>query len=235
MTTLKRVWHHPWPYLLLGVAAVVCLGSAGLIQATPAEVSINAARAEATVTAEDQPPATTQPASGSESKPQPTTKEAAKSTPEDGKKDPPPRREPSATDILRELTKQSQSPKPVLRPATPDRVDRTTVASEAVPTNAVAAPTQRLLPDGYRLVDRPGRLAREGDYWVFSFEDRGQGSPQLPIRLLPNRLLEDMEQFSEGGTKPVVFVVSGEVTEYHGVNYLLVQKLLTRANLGNLK
>lgn len=186
------------------------------------------------MTAADEPPATTQPASGPESKSK-AAEEPAKSTPEDGKKDPPPRREPSATDILRELTKQSQPPKPVLRPATPDRVARTTVAAEAMPPNAIATPIPRLLPDGYRLVDRPGRLAREGDYWVFSFEDRGQASPQLPIRLLPNRLLEDMEQFSEGGTKPVVFVVSGEVTEYHGVNYLLVQKLLTRGNLGNLK
>jgi hypothetical protein len=32
-----------------------------------------------------------------------------------------------------------------------------------------------------------------------------------------------------------VFIVSGEVTEYHGVNYLLVQKLLIRPSMGNLR
>jgi hypothetical protein len=52
---------------------------------------------------------------------------------------------------------------------------------------------------------------------------------------LPNRLLEDMEVASAGGSKSVVFIVSGELTEYHGANYLLVQKLLTKPNLGNLK
>jgi hypothetical protein len=91
------------------------------------------------------------------------------------------------------------------------------------------------LPDGYRIVDRPGRLVRQAEHWVFSFESRGRGAVEIPIRLLPNRLLEDMEVFSAGGTKPVVFVVSGEVTEYHNANYLLVQKLLTRPNLGNLE
>lgn len=105
----------------------------------------------------------------------------------------------------------------------------------ALPANAVAPVAPKLMPDGYRIVDRPGRLAREGDYWVFSAESRGRGAPDLPIRLLPNRLLEDMEIVSEGGTKEVVFIVSGELTEYHGVNYLLVQKLLTRPDLGNIK
>ena len=105
----------------------------------------------------------------------------------------------------------------------------------AQPPNAIVPPAPKLFPDGYRIVDRPGRLTREGDYYTFTFESRGQGTPDLPIRLLPNRLLEDMEIASEAGTKPVVFLVSGELTEYHGVNYLLLQKLLTKPNLGNLK
>ncbi|HVP11521.1 MAG TPA: hypothetical protein VMV94_10080 [Phycisphaerae bacterium] len=104
-----------------------------------------------------------------------------------------------------------------------------------MPANAVGPVNPKLMPDGYRIVDRPGRLTREGDYWIFSFESRGRGETELPIRLLPNRLLEDMEMASSAGSKEVVFVVSGEVTEYHGVNYLLIQKLLTRPDLGNLK
>jgi hypothetical protein len=150
--------------------------------------------------------------------------------------DPEPRREPSPTEILRALTEQENAPgRPIVRPTAPGRTKRTVVAPGAIPPNVIGTPQQRLMPDGYRLVDRPGRLAREGYTWVFTFESRSEGRPELPIRLLPNRLLEDMEMFSDGGIRPVVFVVSGEVTEYHNVNYLLVQKLLTRPDLGNLE
>lgn len=200
------------------------------------------------------PPATTQPRSDQESTKPPAdektrdeTKPARGATPGGARKegaragattrqaDPQPKREPTPAEVLRELTKQANPPRPVIPPVTPGSTERRTVAPEALPPNAIRPPTAKLLPDGYRLVDRPGRLVREGDYWVFSIEDRAQGDPELPVRLLPNRLLEDMEQFSAGGTRPVVFVVSGEVTAYHNVNYLLVQKLLTRPDLGNLK
>lgn len=147
--------------------------------------------------------------------------------------DPP--REPTPAEILKELSKDSNAPARMVAPSRPGVTQRSTVDAGALPPNAVAPVQPRLFPDGYRLVDRPGRLTREGDYYTFAFESRGQGAPELPIRLLPNRLLEDMEVASAGGSKPVVFIVSGELTEYHGANYLLVQKLLTKPNLGNLK
>jgi hypothetical protein len=147
-----------------------------------------------------------------------------------------PPREPTPEEILRELTRQSgAAPRPVIPPARPGQTVRRTVDASTLPPNAIAPPTPKLFPDGYRIVDRPGRLTREGDFYTFTFESRSEGIPELPIRLLPNRLLEDMEIVSEGGTKSVVFLISGELTEYHGVNYLLIQKLLTRPNLGNLK
>jgi hypothetical protein len=150
--------------------------------------------------------------------------------------DPEPRREPTPSEILKNLIeKNSAAPKPVVRPVVPGQQQVTTINPSALPTNAIGPVTPKLMPDGYRIVDRPGRLAREGDYWIFSFESRGRGETELPIRLLPNRLLEDMEMASSGGTKEIVFVISGEVTEYHGVNYLLIQKLLTRPDLGNFK
>ncbi len=150
--------------------------------------------------------------------------------------DPAPPREPSPSEILRRLTDRSnQPPRPVVRPAVPRRMQDRTVPDSALPPNVIAPPRRKLLPDGYRIVDRPGRLIRDGDDWVLSFEGRGRGAPELPLRLLPNRLLEDMEVFSAGGAKDVVFIVSGEITEYHNVNYLLVQKLLTRPDLGNLE
>jgi len=216
---------------LIGI--VLAVGAAALLQAQPKD---------------DQPESTTQPATTQEvvtgeQQPQaaapPVTEEsgtAAQRDKERASTDPEPPREPSPTDILRELTKKANAPRrPVVRPTTPGRTKRTLLSPEAIPPNAIRSPEQRLLPDGYRIVDRPGRLIREGDYWVYSFESRGQGTPELPIRLLPNRLLEDMEVFSEGGTNAVVFVVSGEITEYHNINYLLIQKLLTRPDLGNFQ
>lgn len=168
------------------------------------------------------PPATSQPAA--------KNADTKSETPE-----PQPPREPSAAEILKELSKDEHAPARIVRPSTPGATIRNKVKDEDLPPNAVVPVAAKLLPDGYRLVDRPGRLTREGDYYTFSFESRSEAAPELPMRLLPNRLLEDMEIASSGGTKPVVFIVSGELTEYHGVNYLLVQKLLTRPNLGNLK
>lgn len=171
---------------------------------------------------------------------QPTTKPSGAEGPKadarpTGDQDPKPRRAPSATDILKELTSRGNAPIRVVAPTRPGTRERTTIAPEALPKNAVAIPDRKLLPDGSRLVDRPGRLVAEGRVFVFAFESRGRGTPEPPMRLLPNRMLEDMEIKSRGGTVPIVFVISGEVTEYHGVNYLLIQKLLIRPDLGNLR
>lgn len=149
-----------------------------------------------------------------------------------------PPREPTASQILEALSKDAdEAPRPVILPSKPGQTvrRRADLDPSAIPANAIQPAQRRLYPDGYRIVDRPGRLTREGDYYVFSFESRSDGPPEPPIRILPNRLLEDMEIASAGGTKSAVFLVSGELTAYHGVNYLLVQKLLTRPNLGNLK
>jgi len=149
---------------------------------------------------------------------------------------PEPRHEPTYAEILKKLQEETRDlPRPITPPAGHGGIRRTVPAPNPDTRNAIRPVVHKLLPDGSRLVDRPGRLAREGDYFTFAFESRGRGAPEVPMRLLPNRLLEDMEIVSAGGTKPIVFVISGEVTEYRGVNYLLVQKLLVRPSLGNLK
>ncbi len=230
MTIKSSCSNHSLPWSLLGIALVV--GVAALLQAQSLSDHPSQERQDAvtshsasTQSAATQPTTTRPEVSG-----QTEARKSAAST-----EDPEPRREPTPTEILRALTKKGEAaPRPVVRP-TPPHGQVARVSDQAIPANAVAPVTPKLLPDGYRLVDRTGRLAREGDYWVFSFENRSRGDAEMPIRLLPNRLLEDMEVVSEGGMQEVVFVVSGEVTEYHGVNYLLVQKLLTRPNLGNLK
>lgn len=146
-----------------------------------------------------------------------------------------PPQEPSPEDVLERLRSRDGALQPIVRPNLPGARRSETLAPEALPRNAIVPVSTRLIPDGHRIVDRPGRLHREGDFWVFAVESRSTREAEPPLRLLPNRALEDMEIASAGGTRPLVFIVSGEVTEYHGVNYLLIQKMLVRPNLGNLK
>ena len=44
-----------------------------------------------------------------------------------------------------------------------------------------------------------------------------------------------MVSASAGGTRSVVFLVSGQLTEYRDTNYLLVRKVLIRRDLGNIR
>jgi len=91
-----------------------------------------------------------------------------------------------------------------------------------------------LLPEGAYLVDRSGRLVKQGRWWTFVYEDRGEVVRSRPMRVLPSQLLETMEYASQDGTGDMIFVVSGEITEFHGVNYLLLRKVLIQRDLGNL-
>lgn len=164
------------------------------------------------------------------------TSQPGVSKPAETNKDPDPPREASPAEILKRLQEDTRNlPRQVTRPTEHGSTRRRVPAPNPDDRNAILPAAHKLLPDGSRIVDRPGRLTSEGEYFTYSFESRGRGAPEMPIRLLPNRLLEDMEIASAGGTKHIVFVVSGEITEYRGVNYLLVQKLLARPTMGNLK
>jgi hypothetical protein len=102
---------------------------------------------------------------------------------------------------------------------------------------APVAPSEELeplLPEGAYLVDRAGRLVKRENWWTFVHEDRGQVVRSRPLRVLPSQLLETMEYASAEGTGDIVFVVSGEITEFRGVNYLLLRKVLIRRAMGNL-
>ncbi len=91
------------------------------------------------------------------------------------------------------------------------------------------------LPDGAMLADRMGRITQEGHWWVFHFESDNPAFPEPPMKLLPNQALERMVRESRGGMEPVVFIVTGEVTDFKGENYLLPRKVLRKRDMGNLK
>ncbi len=140
-------------------------------------------------------------------------------------------RPPSPGDIIREFQQQRPQLTPVLPTGPADETVR-----RASPDNA--SPGQRprgRLPDGAMLADRAGRVVREGQWWVFAFESDNSSYPEPPMKLLPNQALERMVRESRGGMDPVVFVVTGEVTDFKAENYLLARKVLRKRNLGNLK
>jgi len=94
---------------------------------------------------------------------------------------------------------------------------------------------QKLLPDGAPLVHRPGRLTRDGHWWMFAFESDDPEHSEPPMRILPNQSLELMLQALNLGEHGLVFAVSGEVTLFKGRNYLLPRVALRRMDSGNTR
>jgi len=144
-------------------------------------------------------------------------------------------REPTAEELIRELMKDR--PTRALRFPDEDRSPATVPAG--VMERAVAA-TQEAEPTRWSnetlLSDRQARLVPgEAGVWMLAFEDRGKNPQDPAIRALPNRLLETAINLTAGGTKPVVLLISGEVTAHRGANFILLRKVLVRRNMGNLR
>jgi hypothetical protein len=108
-----------------------------------------------------------------------------------------------------------------------------TEAAEAA--DRAETPTGARFPDGYLLVDRAGRMVHDGEWWTFVFESDSPVYQEPPMKLLPNRMLERMIYETQGASGNIVFVVSGEVTDFQNENYLLLRKLLRRRDLGNIQ
>ncbi|MBN1488709.1 MAG: hypothetical protein JXA69_02230 [Phycisphaerae bacterium] len=118
----------------------------------------------------------------------------------------------------------------------PRRVLDTSVSTAPVdlpaPSDDESGPVFR---EGTIVREFPARLVRVAPWWMLIREARGGQPASKPYRVLPNRLLEVIVSASAGGTHSMVFLVSGELTEYRGVNYLLIRKVLIRRDLGNLR
>ncbi|NQU74795.1 MAG: hypothetical protein HQ546_00605 [Planctomycetes bacterium] len=93
-------------------------------------------------------------------------------------------------------------------------------------------------PPGSMIFNRLGRLVKDeaSGWWTFRFESEKNLLYEPPMRVLPNRLLEEMETILEKNSiAPTVrFLVSGEVTHYRGNQYLLIRRKLVKREMGSL-
>ncbi|MCG3129021.1 MAG: hypothetical protein CHACPFDD_03917 [Phycisphaerae bacterium] len=146
---------------------------------------------------------------------QPTSRPATTSTaPASG----PSLRRPAQVDILRQLLR--------------DREDRRAI----LPKSDQPAATQgagRLILEGTMIGERTGRIVKEGSRSVVEIDAvEGESEPRRFV-LLENELLELAEaEMDRGVTR---FRISGQVTRYRGRNGLLLIKVSSLLDHGNIK
>jgi hypothetical protein len=121
------------------------------------------------------------------------------------------------------------------RPPSPSAFAAT--APRAVQGLAPGLPSPRLRREGDFLISRRGRLTRspDGAHLLFAFEADGRAAGDPPMVLQPNRLLESMESIIASRGDGVVFLISGQVQAYRGVNYLLPTMMKLDIDRGNLQ
>jgi hypothetical protein len=130
----------------------------------------------------------------------------------------------SAEETLRQMLQpQGEAARP-LRPVeeAPPQVDETSGAGAVAPN----AQPRTLLREGTLLLDRVGRLTRgqDGRTFEFTLDSDGRGMADAPLILLPNRALARLEGAVQTSYRDLKIRASGEVMEYRGRNYLLLQR-----------
>ena len=129
----------------------------------------------------------------------------------------------SAEDMLRQMLQpqgQAEPLKPI--PDLPPAIDATSGGGAVAPY----ASTQPLAREGTLLLDRTGRLTRaaDGKSFEFTLDSDGSALADPPLVILPNRKLMQLEDRVQNSFRDLKLRVSGEVMEYRGRNYLLLQR-----------
>ena len=111
---------------------------------------------------------------------------------------------------VREVPTSSLMPKPTTRPA------------RAIPPRE----PENLLPEQARLVDREGTILRKAVGTTGAIRTVFRSADEkLELVLLENRYLEALENATDFGKKSARLRISGTVTVYRGVNYLLLTRV----------
>ena len=131
----------------------------------------------------------------------------------------------TAEQMLSQLLRPRATPGRPLAPTTgPAAYDKTSGRGAVAP----GAPVVSVLREGTFIVDRVGRLTRttDGSQAEFTFEADGKALKDPPMLILPNLKLVVMENVAGPDSRDLRFRVTGMVTEYHGRNYLLLEKVV---------
>lgn len=90
-----------------------------------------------------------------------------------------------------------------------------------------AAPRVNVIREGTFIFDRTARLthAQNGESEL-TFESDGKALRDPPMLILPNLKLQQMEDQVTAASRDLKFRVSGMVTEYHGRNYVLIERVV---------
>ncbi len=137
-------------------------------------------------------------------------------------------RRPQQVDVLQKLLERQVRPEPIL-PEQPERRPGRKLPDANAVTASDGSP---LLPEGTVLIERPGRLVVHEDRAEFVFAPDENHRAAATMEILKSQLLEAMESQAEGGDNQ--FIISAEVTRYHGRNYIILRKVLRRVPNGNL-
>lgn len=139
------------------------------------------------------------------------------------------RKSPTADDLLGEMLdppagQQPAGGRPLPAPEDAPKTDATSGDGAVKP----AAPTVGLMREGTFIVDRVGRLTRapDGGAAEFTFEADGQALQDPPVVIIPNQKLMSMEDAVRGANRDLRFRITGQVTEYRGRNYVLLEKVI---------
>jgi hypothetical protein len=134
----------------------------------------------------------------------------------------------SAEEMLSQMLKapQEQGKRPLSPLPTPavGGADKKSGAGAVAPS----APVVNVLREGTFLVDRVGRLSHsaDGSQAEFVFDSDGTSMQDPPLVILPNLKLQQMEDAVTAAMKDPRFRVSGQLTEYRGRNYILLEKVV---------
>lgn len=154
---------------------------------------------------------------------------------------PKPTEKPGAADVMDDVQKDIQR-NPMIEPAQqpggasrPSPAIRTNV-DPAVLGVAPGMTPPKLRREGDFVISRRGRLvpSTDGARAMFVFESDGTEMSDPPMVLVPCQTLQSMEDLvSERGAR-IVFVLSGQILEYRGMNYLLPTMMKLDIDRGNL-
>lgn len=152
---------------------------------------------------------------------------------------------PTADEVRRSLLEDLDGP-PVTTPTrrdmvkdVPSSIGVPAVDVEIDPAVLGVAPGQtppKLRREGEFVINRRGRLIRSprSNRPLFVFEaDTSKDGQELPMILLPCRLLQDMEQTVMQHGDQVLFIVSGQIHNYRGANYLMPTTMRLAVDRGN--